>query len=152
MRFTIGLLRRSHPLRFITLVAAFVIMQVNSCSVLAQQLPDPIGVWTSLCLNQESGDLNGMEIIIMPNVQKPPFRALVQITDGGTTPFMALLEVGVVGKRFEFTVPEDWGWSSRTYSGKFKGGLLVIESPAGNVKRLRRGHSYWELPSGGYCK
>jgi hypothetical protein len=152
MRFTIGLLQRSLQLRLITFVVAFVIMQVNSCPVLAQQPPDPIGVWTSLCLNQESGDLNGMEIIIMPNGHKTPFRALVQITDGGTTPFTALLDVGVVGERFEFTVPEAWGWSSRAFSGKFEEGLLVIESPVGNLERLRRGHSYWELPSGGYCK
>lgn len=152
MRLIIVLLQRSLQHRLITFVVAFVIMQINSCTVLAQQPPDPMGVWTSLCLNQESGNLNGMEIIIMPNVQKPLFRALVQITDGGTIPFTALLEVGVVGERFEFTVPEDWGWSSRAYSGKFEEGLLVIETPVGNVERLRRGHGYRELPSGGYCK
>jgi hypothetical protein len=138
--------------RFMKRLLYVAIAVVINPFVLAQQQPDPRGVWSSLCLNSESGDLNGMEIMVMPGSEESLYRALVQITDGGTLPYTALVELRVPGEGIEFSVPEDWGWPQRRFTGKFEKGQLVVESPLGLAERLPRGHSYWEFLSQGDCR
>jgi hypothetical protein len=65
---------------------------VMTSSAMAQRELDPRGIWSSLRLNPESGDLNGIEVMIMPSGKEHLYRTLVQITDGGTLPYTALVE------------------------------------------------------------
>lgn len=84
----------------------------------------------------------------MPSGREPLYFVLVQITDGTSLPYTALVEARVADGAIEFSVPEDWGFTERSFTGRFAGGQLVVATPAGHTEHLERGHSYWEFSAG----
>jgi hypothetical protein len=105
-------------------------------------VPKITGVYSSLRYNQEGGDLQGMELLVIPE-EAGGYKAFVQIADGGA-PFTAVVHIFLEGSRIWFVIPVEGAFGERRFEGELKGKSLVIGSPAGAKQTLYRGKSYWQ--------
>jgi hypothetical protein len=105
----------------------------------------PSGIFSNLSYNSESGDLGGIELLVLPAPGRDPeWRVLVQIAEGGA-PYVALVPLVKVGDHFEFTLPPDSGFAEPRFSIRITAAeAIVTQLPHGVAERLRRGKSYWE--------
>jgi len=103
------------------------------------------GIYSNLKFNKESGDLSGMELLIIPNGKGAnlEYVVLVQISEGGA-PFSALVPLKMVGPKFEFTLPTGRNYDRQHFTGVFKGTGIVIRWSQGDEEHLKRGKSYWQ--------
>lgn len=125
------------------LISAFIAMQIAPATASPSQRSMAIGTFTSLEYNDESGDLNGVEVRIAPANGR--LQAVVQVAEGGPGSF-SVVPVSIRGNDIEFDVP-----LTKNVVGKFRGRItrnaLVgkINWPtAAEPVRLRRGMSYWD--------
>lgn len=103
------------------------------------------GIYSNLSYNNESGDLSGMEIIILPSRHGPDggYSAFVQISEGGA-PSTAIVPLKVTGANIDFTLPADSEYPGEHLVGNFKGVELILKWSSGNEEHLKRGKSYWQ--------
>lgn len=127
-------------------VAALIGLVCGCSAAMAGAVP---GIYSSLTYHRESGDLIGMEVMLVPS--REGWSAVVQIAQGASvTP--VVVSADVQGEKISFSLPEN----ESGYEGKFVGHLTKegIEgeftqgqlAPNGErVFHLRKGASYWQF-------
>jgi len=102
------------------------------------------GTFSNLRYNSESGDLSGLEILIIPaDGDRLGYAALVQLAEGGA-PYSALVPVKVKGTHVEFALPKDGPYHGMQFSGVVSANGLAGTWSTGNHEVLKRGTSYWD--------
>ena len=106
------------------------------------------GLYTNMQYNEESGDINGVELFIV--TKREGYIAYFQDAEGG--PFLPIIiPIEIKNKKIEFEIPK----RGHGYSGKFIGIIhessieLSNSSEASNQKSnekiiLLKGLSYWQ--------
>lgn len=126
------------------LLFAFVL--VLGSAFAANQMPKRItGIYSSLTQSQNSGDLDGMEMLIIPGNESSNslYIAFVQVAEGGA-PYTATVQINLTANRIEFSLPPRGTTHKDHFIGTFKGSELVIRRDDGNEMHLKRGNSFWQ--------
>lgn len=103
------------------------------------------GIFSNLTYHRESGDLTGMEVMIVPSRDDgaTAFKAVVQIAEGGE-PCVAVVPVRYLGTALEFLLPGDSPCGEGRFAGRLtQAGLELQDASRGRVL-LRRKRSYWQ--------
>lgn len=124
----------------LVIVSALALLQAAAAS----EVPSIAGTYTSLSYNQESGDLTGYEVRIIPSNQGN--KAVVQVAEGDAGR-LYLVDVAETSMQVTFDVPLASG-----VLGKFEGEVTklglkgVISYVPGSSEKvlLKRSASYWE--------
>lgn len=101
------------------------------------------GTFSSLQYNDESGDLLGYEILIIPT--DLGFKGIIQVGEGAPGE-VYIVKVTNNNGQIQFDIPLGAGVASK-FSGHIEGGYLVgdVVSPSGKEHvKLKRGISYWD--------
>lgn len=101
------------------------------------------GTYSSLQYHNESGDLLGYEILIIPT--DIGFKGIIQVGEGAPGE-VYIVKVTNNNGQIQFDIPLGTGASSN-FSGHVEGQYLVgdVSSPSGKEHvKLRRGMSYWD--------
>ena len=123
-------------------VHSFVWLLVAVTSVSAQpSLHKLSGIYSDLQYNAEAGDLNGMELLIVP--QESGWRAFVQISEGGA-PYIAIVPLTVKGNQIAFMLPPGGAYSGMPLVGTIIGTEILVRWSNGQIDHLRHGKSYWQ--------
>jgi hypothetical protein len=103
------------------------------------------GIYSDLKYNTEAGDLNGMELLIVPRESggAAALSAFVQISEGGA-PYTAIVPVTVNGSQLDFTLPPGGMYGGMRFVGTIGPGELLVRWSSGQTEHLRRGKSYWQ--------
>jgi hypothetical protein len=100
------------------------------------------GIYSNLALNEESGDLPGIEIMLVPTGAEGQYHAFVQLAEGGL-PLVAMADIQVKRNAFEFRLEIGSGLSPLKFQCTFKGeGMECTNGETKDV--LKRGKSYWQ--------
>lgn len=106
------------------------------------------GIYTNMQYNEESGDINGIELFIV--LRHEGFVAYFQDAEGG--PFLPIIvPIEIKNKKIEFEVPRrDHGYSGK-FIGKIHDGYIELSnlSESSNLETtqkivLSKGMSYWQ--------
>jgi hypothetical protein len=102
------------------------------------------GIYSNLTYNDESGDLQGMEVFIIPrNGPDNAYQAFAQVVEGGA-PSTFLVPVNAAGGKIEFTLPQDGSFAAAHFVGRVKEQELVLHQDKEKEEHLKRGKSYWQ--------
>jgi hypothetical protein len=104
------------------------------------------GIYSDLAYNSESGDLGGMELLVIPGGEDKNgliWRAFFQLAEGGA-PYSTVVTLVVHGTALEFTLPPGDELAGLHFTGTISNTEIVLNTPAGQVEHLRRGKSYWQ--------
>lgn len=116
--------------RVVAILSLFIVPIVFATNILAQAAPVP-GVYENLTVGKESGDLEGMRVVIIP--AGGGYHAMVQIAQGGAEdPKPEFVPATVKGMTVEFTVGE------AKYTGIVSIAGLRIKDPDGKSLTLKR--------------
>lgn len=113
------------------------------CSVAHAKSTHITGTYSSLRYHQESGDLLGYEILIIPT--DLGFKGIIQVGEGAPGE-VYIVKVANQNGQIRFDIPLGAGAVSR-FSGQVEDGYLVgdVSSPSGKEHvKLKRGMSYWD--------
>lgn len=123
-----------------------VLVGLAGVSVTSEQSPGPsvVGTYSDFSFHEQSGDLNGTEIRLVPGRGK--VFAVVQFADGSPgVPMIA--EVKIDGVRVSFSVPSSSGGSDAFVGEVGKSGLhgtFTFDGGATEALTLPRGCGYWD--------
>lgn len=101
------------------------------------------GTYSSLKYNNESGDLLGYEVLIIPT--DVGLKAIVQVAEGSPGQ-VYIVRVVEKGGNISFDIPLSSG-IRESFSGRVEGSYLIgdVFSPGGKEHvELKRGMSYWD--------
>jgi hypothetical protein len=98
------------------------------------------GLFSNLHYSEESGDLGGWEILVIPSGEST-YTAFVQLAEG-QGPTVAVGTLLAKGGRFTLTIPPG-SVLAGTYKGVISAKDMRLETPAG-PETLLRGKSYWQ--------
>jgi hypothetical protein len=102
------------------------------------------GTFTDLRYSQESGDLIGVELLIVPaHGDTGSYVAFVQMAEGGA-PYSAVVPVEVSGNKLKFSMPNPGTYAGLSFSGIVSRDRLIGTWTDGNHEVLRRHASYWD--------
>jgi hypothetical protein len=103
------------------------------------------GIYSDLHYIEESGDLIGMELLVLPGGGDPVHcDAFFQLAEG-QGPTAVVVDLQAVADHFEFRVPANAGSPEMRFSVQFTAHEAVVKNTvAGTEEHLRRGRSYWE--------
>ena len=103
------------------------------------------GIYSDLHYIKESGDLIGMELLVLPGGGNPfHCPAFFQLAEG-QGPTAVLVDLEAVADHFEFRVPANGGSPEMHFSVRFTAHEAVVKNTVGGLEEhLRRGRSYWE--------
>jgi hypothetical protein len=109
------------------------------------------GIYSNLQLNTESGDLRGIEIMIVPQPSAGgdvAWSAFVQLADGGA-PYSDAVPLTVKENQDAITQNVNAYQLVFTFGGVHYTGLVTSKelqlcADKGHLEHLRRGKSYWE--------
>jgi hypothetical protein len=129
-------------LRLIFIAAVCVVC--SSSFAAEQQVNRVTGIYSNLAYNNESGDLSGMELLIVPSGHGPDaaYSVFVQISEGGA-PYTAVVPLKLKGINIEFTLPADSEYPRQHFVGTLNGAQLDLRWNS-EVEHLKRGKSYWQ--------
>ena len=97
------------------------------------------GIYSSLRYVEETGDLIGIEILVIPS-----WTAVVQVAEGDV-PFIAVVELKPVGDHFEFAMPADSTLSHVRCEIRFlPTEAQLFGADCFDERALPRTKSYWE--------
>ncbi|MFA6541909.1 MAG: hypothetical protein WCT99_09935 [Bacteroidota bacterium] len=125
-------------------VLSFLLGAVLCSQVYSQKLQQITGIYTNFEYIRESGDVVGMEVIIVYSTDgmKGQHYALVQEAEGLPAP-PVLVQVKVNNDEIEFTIPEKQ--TTRTFKGKISKKELVGRfAGSDEAIHLKRKKSYWQ--------
>ncbi len=121
-------------------LAIFAALILSAAVVAAQADLRISGIFSNLHYSDESGDLGGWEILVIPSGAST-YTAVVQLSEG-EAPTVAVGTLVAKAGRFTLTIPP-----GSTLSGTYKGVITAkdmrLETPAG-PETLLRGKSYWQ--------
>jgi hypothetical protein len=109
--------------------------------IAAEQAPYFSGTFTNLTYRDESADLTGMEVTLIPQSDGSYF-ALVQIAEG-QTPLILTGSATATGNSIRIMVAGKPPMAG-TYTGTLSFNALLLQTPSGLTERLKRGRSYWQ--------
>ena len=116
------------------------VLVLGVVEVAADPAPKLSGTFTNLQYHDDSGDLTGWEVSLIPQADGSYF-ALVQVAEGSAPQiFTGRATLSANSVRI---VIEGQGPFSGTYVGTLKSSELQLTTPSGEVARLSRG-SYWK--------
>jgi hypothetical protein len=102
------------------------------------------GTFTDLHYSQESGDLLGLELLIVPaQGDQSGYVAFVQLAEGGG-PFSVVVPLEVKGDKVGFSMPSNEGHAGLSFSGVVSNEKLTGTWSNGNREVLKRHASYWD--------
>jgi len=104
------------------------------------------GIYSDLAYNAETGDLGGMELLIIPSGEDKNgiiWTAFFQLAEGGA-PYSAVVTLVVRGTSLEFTLPPVGDLGGQHFIGTISSTEIVLKTPVGQAEHLRRGKSYWQ--------
>ena len=105
------------------------------------------GTFQDLRIPVEGGNLQGVEILIIPRFgSSGEYLALVQFAEGDA-PHAALVPIKVRGTKIEFTLPEDGRYPEMRFSGVVDKTSLNGTWSNGKKEIFKRGVSYWDRPA-----
>jgi hypothetical protein len=105
------------------------------------------GTFSNLQVNSESGDLLGVEILVLPaGGDAGGYVALVQIAAGGA-PYSVLVPLIVKGASIEFDLPKEGPYAGVHFSGMVSKTGISGTWNTGRKEILKRGISYWDRPA-----
>ena len=102
------------------------------------------GTYTNIQYNNESGDLNGIEILILPTPNG--FKAVIQIAEGGAgAPFIVDLKVDADHLSFKLpaSIDENGSFEGVVHAGSLNG-TLSYSSGSSEKVILSKSCSYWD--------
>jgi hypothetical protein len=102
------------------------------------------GTYSNFEYNKEGGDLNGVEIRLVPT--RKGIKAVVQFAEGGAGD-VALVDVTVSGAHVRFVLPATFdtaGDFEGTVTEKALDGIFRYQGGASEYLVLPRGSSYWD--------
>lgn len=115
---------------------------VVSTSVSAAQ-SQRAGIYSNLAFIEESGDLVGMEILLVPEGRGDgEYRAVVQLAEGGT-PQIVVTSIVVKRDEFSLILKFDQRMPEIKFMCLFKVNELECKTSA-SKETLKRGKSYWQ--------
>jgi hypothetical protein len=101
------------------------------------------GTYSDLRYNDESGDLLGMEVKIVP-VAGGRWQAAILVSEGEPAP-LVVIDVQANGRTISFQVPGEGGWSFRgTIAAKSLKGVITYGNGTTKSVTLPRGCGYWD--------
>jgi hypothetical protein len=121
-------------------LAIFAVLILSAAVDAAQADLRISGIFSNLRYSEESGDLGGWEILVIPS-GKSTYTAVVELAEG-QGPAVAVGTLMEKGGRFTLTIPAGSSLSG-TYKGAISAKDMRIETPAG-TETLLRGRSYWQ--------
>jgi hypothetical protein len=103
------------------------------------------GIYSNLVQSKESGDLSGMELMIIPSNEgaESTYSAFVQVADGGA-PFTAIVSMSVTDSKVWFDFPAVSPYPNEHVVGTFVGKDIVLRWGRGSEEHLKRGKSFWQ--------
>ncbi len=105
---------------------------------------EPTGIYSNLVQSKESGDMSGVELMIIPaNAGDAPYSVFIQDAEGGA-PFTAIVPLNIDNSKILFDFPALSPRPNEHVEGVFVGNELVIHWSDGNEEHLRRGKSFWQ--------
>ena len=114
----------------VAIIGLFVFSVFFAANVSAQTGP-VAGVYENFTVGKESGDLQGMRVVIIPAHET--FYAMVQIAQGGAEdPKPEFVDATVKGNRVEFTVGD------QKYAGTVTIAGFRVKDPDGKIHVLKR--------------
>ena len=128
--------------RLTTLLFSLTLIPALSVNAIAAEPPTLAGIYSDLALNQESGDLGGLELLLIPTAKADHYQVVVQMSEG-ETPTVAVTTIQVSNGLFSLAFKPEGADKSINMSCK----VAVKEiscSSAGITEKLRRGKSYWQ--------
>jgi hypothetical protein len=126
------------------LALAIGVALLASAHTLAADEHSVVGIYSSFESSQESGDIVGMELHIVPD--PTGYSAIVQASEGAPG-YPVVVHVAVEGRsiRFEIPSPSKCGLAPGIYSGTVSADGLLLNGPGWESARLlKRGKSYWQ--------
>ena len=101
-------------------------------------------MYSGLHQSKESGDLDGVEVMIIPANEsyKSKYIAIVQIAEG-SAPFVGIVELELEGNKIRFDLPLNSSRPGEHVEGVFVGKYLTIKFVDGSDARLIKGRSFW---------
>ena len=128
-----------------TIVLTIFLLLASETFADEQKLTRITGIYSDLVQSEESGDLSGMELIIIPSKSsvKVPYTVFIQIAEGGA-PRTAIVPLTVNNSTIQFDFPEMGSMPKEHFVGVFKGNRLIVRWASGSEEQLKRGKSYWQ--------
>ena len=112
-----------------------------SAGVPTAELRSLAGIYSSLTLNQESGDLTGLELLLVPEGDLSHYAAAVQLAEG-QSPQLAIAHVEVQKDAFTLSFKPEGVGAPITFTCKVSvSGLTCVNGAS--TEKLKRGKSYW---------
>jgi hypothetical protein len=102
------------------------------------------GIYSDLTYIDASGDLLGMELLIVPTGEgaNSGWSVFVQIAEGGA-PYLALVPLQRRGDQIEFNLPDGGRYGGEHFQGTLSKTELLVRWTSGHVEHLKRGKTYW---------
>jgi hypothetical protein len=112
-------------------VLVLLVFSVSFATNVSAQSGPVAGVYENITANKESGDLEGMRVVIIP--AHDTFYAMVQIAQGGAEdPKPEFVDATVKGNKVEFTVGD------QKYTGTVTIAGFRVKDPDGKTHVLKR--------------
>jgi len=128
--------------RLTTLFFSLTLILLLSANTSAAEPPTLAGIYSDLTVNQESGDLVGLELLLIPTAKKGHYQVVVQMSEG-ETPMVALTTIQVASGAFALSFTP--GGADKPIAMSCKVAVNEIScSGAAITEKLKRGKSYWQ--------
>jgi hypothetical protein len=102
------------------------------------------GIYSSLRYVEETGDLVGLEIMVIPTGNHVEWNAVIQVAEGGS-PSVAIVPLTALKDHFEFHMPADGPLAHIRCEVRFLAmGAELSGSSCFEEHSLKRTKSYWE--------
>ena len=128
--------------RLTTLLSSLTMILALSANSIAGEPPTLAGIYSDLAVNQESGDLGGLELLLIPTAKAGHYQVVVQMSEG-ETPMVAVTTIQVDNGAFTLSFKPEGADKPINMSCK----VAVKEiscSGAAITEKLKRGKSYWQ--------
>ncbi len=105
------------------------------------------GTFTTLRFNRETGDLLGLEVLIVPAAaDRGGYVAFVQLAEGGS-PYSAVVPVQISVSKIQYPMPILGEYAGLTFAGVVSVDAISGSLSNGDKEVLKRHGSYWDSRS-----
>lgn len=128
----------------VTVVFLLTLLTMVASAADSQVAVKVAGIYSTLRYIEETGDLIGLEVMVIPQGDKDAWNAVIQVAEGGA-PLVVIVPLEPVGDHFEFAMPKDGFLSHIRCAVHFLATEAQLSGPACFDERLLRcTKSYWE--------
>lgn len=101
------------------------------------------GIYSNLNQSEESGDLDGMELLLIPEDGGSKYTVVVQISEG-ELPQVMLSHIEVKNKAFDLIFKMSGTTEPEKMKCKFDDKNIVCGNSDGQRAKMKHGKSYWQ--------